>query len=78
MVKRYLKTTEVSPEADLGYVLDIFIKELGLPRCLRDVGVVDFSLDQLAKSCLQDKWCKSNPKPLIEARQVAEILEKVR
>jgi len=64
-------------KADLGDVLDAVIRELGLPRSLKDVGVGREQLDGLAENSLQDRWCVSNPVPLKEKGQVLEILEKV-
>ncbi|KAJ5894971.1 hypothetical protein N7495_006662 [Penicillium taxi] len=58
-------------KADLGDVLDAIIRELGMPRSLRDV------LDGLAEHSLDDRWCKTNPVPLKEKGQVLEILEMV-
>ena len=64
-------------KVDLGDVLDAIIRELGLPRNLKDVGVGREKLDRLAENSLNDRWCVSNPVPLKEKEQVLEILEKV-
>jgi alcohol dehydrogenase class IV len=69
--------TMVSGELDLGDVLDAVIRELGMPRSLREVGVGREQLDGLAENSLHDRWCISNPVPLREKRQVLEILESV-
>jgi alcohol dehydrogenase class IV len=63
--------------SDLGDVLDAVIRELGMPRSLKDVGVGRDKLDTLAAHSLHDRWCKTNPVPLKEKSQVLEILEKV-
>ncbi|PWY76427.1 putative Fe-containing alcohol dehydrogenase [Aspergillus sclerotioniger CBS 115572] len=64
-------------EADLGDVLDVIIRELGLPRTLKEVGVGRDKLDGLAENSLRDRWCRTNPVPLVEKEQVLEILEMV-
>ncbi|KNG84402.1 Fe-containing alcohol dehydrogenase [Aspergillus nomiae NRRL 13137] len=71
--RRGLDVTKV----DLGDVLDAVIRELGMPRSLKDVGVGRDQLDRLAESSLQDRWCKTNPVPLTEKSQILEILEMV-
>ena len=63
--------------ADLGDVLDAVIRELGMLRSLKDVGVGREKLDGLAENSLHDRWCISNPVSLREKGQVLEILEKV-
>ncbi|EAW08052.1 iron-containing alcohol dehydrogenase [Aspergillus clavatus NRRL 1] len=63
--------------ADLGDVLDVVVRELGMPRSLKDVGVGRDALDALAANSLHDHWCKTNPVPLLEKEQVLEILEMV-
>ena len=60
--------------ASLANALDAIIRELGMPRDLRTVGVGRESLEQIAESCLKDPFCKSNPVPLLEKEQVLEIL----
>lgn len=62
---------------DLGDVLDAVIRELGMPRSLREVGVGRDQLDGLAENSLHDRWCQTNPVPLKEKSQVLEILEMV-
>ncbi|KAE8375085.1 alcohol dehydrogenase [Aspergillus bertholletiae] len=62
---------------DLGDVLDAVFRELGMPRSLKEVGVGREQLDQLAENSLHDRWCKTNPVPLMEKSQVLEILEMV-
>lgn len=74
VVKKYNINTDT---ADLGDVLDGIIRELGMPRSLKDVGVGRDQLDKLAEHSLEDRWCKTNPVPLEEKGQVLEILEMV-
>lgn len=78
LVADLLVSRGVDPEsADLGDVLDVFIRELGMPRTLKDVGVGSDKLDGLAENSLHDRWCVSNPVSLTDKRQVLDILEKV-
>lgn len=60
--------------ADGGDVVAAFIAELGLPKSLKDVGVGEDQLDELADNCLKDPWLKTNAIPLTEKAQVLEIL----
>ncbi|MCJ1375249.1 hypothetical protein MMC20_006483 [Loxospora ochrophaea] len=64
-------------QADLGDVLDAIIRELGLPRSLRDVGVDRSRIDRLAETSLFDRWVGTNPVPLREKAQVLQVLEMV-
>lgn len=63
--------------ADLDAVLDAVVRELGLPRSLKEVGVGREELPALAEGSLSDRYCRSNPVPLREGGQVMEILEMV-
>jgi alcohol dehydrogenase class IV len=64
-------------QGELGSILEVIIRELGMPRSLEDVGVGRDKLDTLAEHSLEDKWCRTNPVPLTEKIQVLEILEMV-
>ena len=55
-------------------VLDVFIRDLGMPRTLRDVKIVESDLPRLAKNCMLDDWTYSNPRPIKGPEQVMEIL----
>ncbi|KAJ7488291.1 putative Fe-containing alcohol dehydrogenase [Mycena latifolia] len=63
--------------ADLGDILDLLMRALGLPRTLADVGVGREKFDQLAEYSLVDVWAATNPVPLKEKAQVMEILQMV-
>ena len=63
--------------ADLGDILDAVIRELGMPRTLKDVGVGKEKLDLLAENTLKDHRIKTNAVPITEKSQVMEILEMV-
>ena len=62
-------------DPDLGDILDAVIRELGMPRTLKDVGVGKDKLDLLAENSLKDHWIKTNAVPITEKSQVMEILE---
>ncbi|TXL71568.1 iron-containing alcohol dehydrogenase [Vineibacter terrae] len=63
------------PDAPAGAVLDRFIRGLGMPRTLRDVGIARADLPRLAENCMLDDWTYSNPRPIGSAAQVMEILK---
>ncbi|KAJ7136801.1 hypothetical protein C8R44DRAFT_767911 [Mycena epipterygia] len=63
--------------ADLGDLLDVLVRALGMPKTLAEVGVGRDKLDQLAEYSLLDVWSATNPVPLTEKAQVMEILEMV-
>ncbi|KAJ7730485.1 putative Fe-containing alcohol dehydrogenase [Mycena maculata] len=63
--------------ADLGDVLDILVRELGMPRTLAEVGVGRDRFEQLAEYSVYDIWAATNPVPLTKKEQVMEILEMV-
>ena len=64
-------------QAQLSHVLDAIIRELGMPRSLKDVGVGRDKIDRLAENSLHDRWVPTNPVPLKEKHQVVELLEMV-
>jgi maleylacetate reductase len=55
-------------------VLDTFIRDLGMPRRLREVGISHNDLPRLAENCLLDDWTFSNPRRISTADDVMEIL----
>ena len=64
-------------DLDLGDILDLIIRAIGMPRTLTDVGVGKEQLDILATNSLKDHWITTNAKPITEKAQVMEILEMV-
>jgi alcohol dehydrogenase class IV len=77
-VAETLRRKGVDESAELGVVLDILIRELEMPRSLKDVGVGEDKMDVLAENSLRDRWCGTNPRPLKNKKDVLEILEMVR
>lgn len=63
--------------ADAGDCVDAVIRELGMPRSLKEVGVGREKLEGLAVNSLKDRWVGTNPIPLVEKKQVLEVLELV-
>ncbi|MCJ1394799.1 hypothetical protein MMC18_007679 [Xylographa bjoerkii] len=61
--------------ADLGDVLDAVIRELGMPRSLKEVGVGRERFAELAVNSLSDLCMPTNPVPIKRKEQVMEILE---
>ena len=64
-------------KADLGDLLDVIIRTLGLPRTLKEVDIGADQIDKLSKRTLDDFWAPTNPIPLMDAAQVKSILEMV-
>ena len=63
--------------AEAGDVVAAIISELGMPGMLHDVGMGRKKLDALAVNCLKYAWLKTEHVPLLEKKQVLDILETV-
>lgn len=59
------------PAAD---ILDDFIRNLDMPRRIRETGVEEDDLPRLAENCMLDDWTFSNPREIKTPAQVMEIL----
>ncbi|MEL0114154.1 MAG: iron-containing alcohol dehydrogenase [Rickettsiales bacterium] len=55
-------------------ILDGFIRNLGMPRRIRETGVEESDLPRLAENCMLDDWTFSNPRPIKTPDEVMEIL----
>lgn len=62
------------PGGSAGDALDELIAGLGMPRTLRDAGISEEQLPQLAENCMLDSWTYSNPREIRSADQIMEIL----
>jgi alcohol dehydrogenase class IV len=62
---------------DLADILDLVIRELGMPRSLKDVGITSDRLPGLAANSLNDIWIKTNAYKITKKEEVMEILEAV-
>jgi maleylacetate reductase len=63
------------PGEDAGDVLDAFIRGLGLPRSLRDVGIGQEHFDRIAEQAMATPWIPRNPRRIDTPAQVREILQ---
>jgi maleylacetate reductase len=63
------------PGEDAGDVLDSFIRGLGMPRSLREVGVGPENFDRIALAAMHTPWVPRNPRKIEGPAQVREILE---
>ena len=63
------------PGADAPDVLDDFIRNLGMPRSLHEVGVSSEHFDAIAKGAMGTPWVPRNPRRIDGPAQVREILQ---
>lgn len=66
------------PGDDASVVLDDFIRGLGMPRTLGEVGVTDDQLDLIADYTMLDFWSRTNPREITGPADVRSILEQAR
>jgi alcohol dehydrogenase class IV len=63
------------PDARAGDLVDAFIRGLGMPRSLREVGVAEDQLDHIAEYTMLDFWARTNPRPISSAADIRQILD---
>ena len=63
------------PNEDAGDVLDAFIRNLGMPRSLREVKVGPEHFDRIAQQAMATPWVPRNPRKIEGPAQVREILD---
>jgi maleylacetate reductase len=63
------------PGEDAGDVLDTFIRNLGMPRSLREVKVGPEHFDRIARAAMSTPWVPRNPRKIEGPAQVREILD---
>lgn len=63
------------PGEDAGDVLDAFIRNLGMPRSLREVKVGPAHFDRIAEAAMRTPWVPRNPRKIEGPAQVREILD---
>ncbi len=63
------------PNDDAGDVLDAFIRNLGMPRSLREVKVGPEHFDRIAQQAMATPWVPRNPRKIEGPAQVREILD---
>lgn len=57
-----------------GEALDAFIRDLGMPRTLSEVGVDESRFQQVSEYTLLDIWGRTNPRPVKTADDIMQIL----
>jgi maleylacetate reductase len=62
------------PGKDAADVLDDFIRKLGMPRRLLDVGIEPGHFDRIAEQAMATPWVPRNPRRIDTPAQVREIL----
>ncbi len=62
------------PGEDAADVLDHFIRDLGMPRSLREVSVAPEHFDRIAEQAMATPWIPRNPRKIDGPAQVREIL----
>ena len=69
-------STMTDEEAGLAAAdaVDELCVELGLPRTLREVGVPEDGLEYIATATLQDRSLSTNPKTVVDAGPIMEVL----
>lgn len=65
-------------QADLGDLLDVVIRKLGMPRTLEEKGITGKNVRELARMSLKDTWLETNPAPLTTEEEVLKVLDMVR
>jgi len=63
------------PGKDAGDVLDQFIRDLGMPRSLHNVGVSPEHFDEIARQAMATPWVPRNPRKIDGPAEVRKILE---
>ena len=63
------------PGKDAGDVLDQFIRDLGMPRRLHNVGIKSENFDEIARQSMATPWVPRNPRKIEGPAEVREILE---
>ena len=69
-------STMTDEEAGLAAAdaVDGLCRDLELPRTLREVGVPEDGLEYIATATLQDRSLSTNPKPILDAGPIIEVL----
>jgi alcohol dehydrogenase len=67
---------DAAPVPDPAAVVDDLRREIGAPRRLRDLGLMDYAdLDDVAEACMHMRGTYFNPRPVRAARDVRDLLE---
>jgi len=65
------------PGVDASDVLHEFIKDLGLPRTLQEVGIHSDQFELIAKNTMHDLSLHTNPRKIKGPEEVIEIMRMV-
>ena len=63
-----------APEQSAADLLDGFVRDLGLPRTLREIGVNEDAFSAIAHHTLDDPFGRTNPRPVRSADDVMQVL----
>lgn len=66
------------PNRPAAQVIDEFVRGLGLPRTLADVGVGPDDFERVAKHSMHDRYIHTNPRPISGPDDIVEILNLAR
>jgi maleylacetate reductase len=64
-----------APDRDASEVFGAFIAELGLPRRLADVGVLEDRFELIGRNAMLSIFTRANPQPIRDPRDVVKILK---
>ena len=64
------------PGSTASEALDRFIRTLGMPRTLSEVGVGEDRFQQVAEYTMLDIWGRTNPRPVRSSADILEILRR--
>jgi alcohol dehydrogenase class IV len=73
--ERFEKRGLKEGEADLGDLVDVVVRELGLKRSLKEANVGRNMFQKLAEISMADPFMETNPVPIKGPSQVMEILK---
>ena len=63
-----------TPDKAAAAALDDLVRGLGLPRTLRDVGLTEEQIPEIARHAYHDIWGKTNPRPIKGPEDMEHIL----
>ena len=73
--ERFEKRRLKEGEADLGDLIDVVVRELGLKRSLKEANVGRDMFQKLAEISMADPFMETNPVPIKRPLQAIKILE---
>ena len=63
------------PGGDASELLDAFMRDLGMPRSLQDVGIGPDNFNRIAEQAMGTPWVPRNPRHIAGPAQIREILD---